>query len=398
MQLYGSLGRIENVVVPVLTGMLTRVREHKEKVMADDRRYKCPLCDFGEKGDKTKRAVNIHLGTGHKDVPKEERPAPIEVGGESPEMPTAAEPGTEPQPPTQEPPVPERESKPVSPEDAPQPPSAAPPFPPPDAPQPHPTSITPGSALLLNGPAWQQNPATKAWEAGIADQLTVQVLKKELSTSGDVVLICRAEKSSVLWSVQEELVLKGIVKLLYLAPGKPHIESEAARPEDGPRNISDPEHNYFEKQRKAQELRQQQEAEREDYGTRLRRYTDANRRKKSAEKEFEAIREEDYEKLKSYVKKYGEPSGPGKDDWMIVDFDYKAHIVRRPGDSGVKLDTEVIVQWLRDHDMEECLNHTLNITAWETAKKEGKVPADFVREVEEPYKDADDFQFRIDPL
>lgn len=405
MVLYESLERIEKAFVPILSGVLRRVRAKKEEIMSE--KWGCPIenCDYEHP---TKRAVNIHLSTSHK-MPKgtpgrpepvplsaedEAAPAPQEAAPEAPASTPAPTPAPQPEDIAQEQP-PEAQPQ-AQPE---QPPAVVPPFPPPAPPPPtRMTSVPLGSAIMLNGPTWWQNPATRAWESSIADKLPVQVVTKEVSGQGDVMLICRAEGGTALWSVQEAQVLSGAVKLLKLAPVNPTLESEASRPADGPRQIEDPDYNYFEEQRREQEVQEARESERKEYGERLSRYTTANRRKKNAEKEFETVRTEEYDKLFSYVKKHGEPSEPGKHDWQVIDFDHCAHIVRRPGDSGIKRNTEVIIQWLLDNEMTDCLTDALDVAAWEKAKKEGRIPADFIREVEQPYKNPDSFQFRVDPV
>jgi len=279
----------------------------------------------------------------------------------------------------------------------PEPPAVQPPFTAP-VPEPQLVNVPLGSALLLEGPTWWQHPGTGAWESAIADKLTVQVVAKEVSGTGDVMLICRTEGGNALWSVQEQQVLSGAIKLVRAAPVSPTLESEAARPADGQREIEKPDFDYFEEQRVEQEKREALEEERKEYGARLGRFTDANRRKLNAEKEFKQVRGEEYEKLVEYVKQYGEPSEPGKQDVQVVDFNYQARVTTKPGDSGIRRKTEIIVQWLLDHEMDECLTQNLNLVEWEKAKKDGRIPADLVREVEEPYKNADTFQFRTDPV
>lgn len=400
MVLYESLAKIERAVVPVLSGVLTRVRAKKEEIMSEE--WGCPIENCPKTGP-NKRAINIHLTTQHKlKAGDPDRPAPVLISSED-ETPA---PETEPEltPETEEvvdPGVTVEEVEAPGPAVAPpDPPAVVPPFPSPKPPEPPTkmTSVPLGSAVMLDGPTWWQNPGTGAWESSVASKLPVQVVTKEVSGQGDVMLICRAEGGSALWSVQEAQVISGAVKLLKLAPVNPTLESEASRPADGPREIEDPDYNYFEEERQVQEQKEAQEAERQEYGERLGRYTTANQRKKNAAKEFEDVRTEEYDKLYAYVQKYGEPSEKGKADWQIIDFDHCAHIVRRPGDSGTKRNTEAIIQWLLDNEMTDCLKDALDVQAWEQAKKDKRIPADFIRQVEQPYSNPDSFQFRVDPI
>ena len=445
MNLYAGFARIEEKIVPYLNTALLQVRAKKEEIMSEE--WGCPISGCEHTG-KTRRGINIHITTIHKlPMSSPGRPEPVNLSGGEPEP----EPVATSEPESVSPPsgfvettggvfVPVKQEVPevkaevseevATPEVVQGPPAVAPPLiqpevfvpkvepempvevtpeavsEPPEVKPPPPVKVSKspvvsvpiGSALLLDGPTWWQHPGTGAWESSVAAKLPVQVVQKEVSSAGDVMLICCAEGGTALWSVQEKQVIAGTVKLLRAAPVAKAVESEATRPADGPREVQKPKYDYFAEQKKEQEERAEQEVERREYGEKLGRFTDAKRRQSNANKEFNQVKQEEYDNLIAYVNKYGKPSEAGKTDLQVIDFDYQARITSTPGGSGIRRKAEIIVQWLLDNDMKDCLVDSLNIPAWEKAKKEGRVPADFVREVEEPYQNASTFKFFTTPV
>lgn len=376
-----------NTTVKVLTRALHVVRERKERLM---KKHSCPYCEYScdqEKG------LKVHIGRSHKD--KKTPAAPSQASQEPAQAVSAPE--TQPGP-AQEPlaapglseaytegepefvgSIPPRQDLPVSPRQE----------------VPKPTTITIGSAIMLKGPTWWQNPGTMEWTASIADRLVVVVVSKEV-VGNDIMLLCRAEGGSALWAVQEKQVLEGNVKLVRLAP---EVEStaQAVRPPDGPRKVEDPPFDYFEEERKKKEAEEQREAERQKYSTAIMDYTAARSAKKSAEVQFEEVKKTTYSVLWDYIKRWGKPSAEGKDDFQVVEFGWKGHITRSAQPVIVKRDRTKIVEWLEQNGHAQALVHDVNLPEWEKLKASGAVPAEFIRQVEVPEQDEDRFALRVDP-
>jgi hypothetical protein len=408
--------RINQVAVPVLSKALSWVRQQKEQIMAAEGKYKCPVEGCGRTGFVSAAGVKRHMAISHKlkgaAQPKVEepdaeaadaspppvepvRPAPQPTPAPTPVEPKTKEPAPEPTPVTVEPAEYRQAQEVDEGEPSSAPPEAVPPTPPPVAAPPTPPSVAVGTVLRLNGPVWWQHPGTGSWEGKVAADLTVQVVQKELSENGsDVMLLCRAQGGSALWSVMEADVLGGKIRVVKSPPSAPAVTSDV-RPADGPRQVTDPDYDYFAEEEKARQEAEAVQKQREEYGASLQRYVEARDTKGAAAKAYTKVDEEEREKLFAYIRAHGEPSDDEKEDVEVVDFDIRARITTTPGESRILRKNDVIVQWLKDNDMEDCLRQVLDLPAWEKAKAEGRVPAEFTREVEKPEKDPDKFMFSV---
>jgi len=262
--------------------------------------------------------------------------------------------------------------------------------PPPEVPPAVILTVPVGSALILNGPTWWQNPQTASWQAVDVEDLTVQVLQKEV-VQGDVMLICRAEGGEALWAVQEKQVLAGHVRVLKLSPVEPSMGALGFKPDDGERDIDEPEYDYFEEQR----LQEEQAQLRVKYCEDLQRYAAARDAQAEYKKAFEEVQKELRAPLMAYVKEHGVESEPGKPSKYLEDGGFAAQVVVSVGDTVIKRDEARIVEWLTANGFDDCLRLVLDVPKWNALKGEVNtqgqrlVPAEFIREVEQPRKEDD---------
>ncbi len=385
MNVYAIEHTINQAAVPVLNKALAWVREKKETAMAVT--YGCPVEGCGLAGRPTKRGVRRHMTVTHK-IPKAEQPEPVESGVAEEGPPVEAAPTPARQAPTkaaltlvveekaveeepQSEPEPEsltvsaassqitlesssyvppsEDGSPAEPSSV-EPPSVEPPTP---APTPAPpaeaaqtaappvdmTSVPLYTAIRLNGPVWWQHPGTSSWEGKVAADLTVQVIQRELSSGGtDVMLLCRAEGGAALWSVREREVLGGSIKIVKLPPSTVPSTKYEARPLEGVRDVQDPEFDYFKEESAAREVAEAKQKERLAYGELLTKYLEARDRMEAASKVYRDVENEVCGDLQKYIREYGEPSDPGKDNVEMIDFDVSARITRKPSD-GTEPDT-----------------------------------------------------------
>lgn len=367
---------IDNTALAVLRRALFVVRERKNSIM--EKKFVCPTC---QKGFDAEKGLKTHITRMHvtpsvpireiSPEPSPAAPAPVPAPEELPDTQSA---------------VPE-----VT-------PPAPPPAPPAEVPCPapvQPPSITKGSAILLAGPTWWQNPGSLQWEAAVADKLVVVVVSKEV-VGDDIMLMCRAEGGNALWAVQEKAVLEGKVKLVRLAPAVSGT-AEMARPPDGPRKVEDPPFDYFEEERKKKEIEAAREAERKGYEAALERYVAARAAAKSAKVAFDEADKDCRPVLWPYIERWGKPSAPGKNDFQVIEFGWKGHIVRSVQPVTIRRDRAKIIAWLLQNGQSQALTHDVNLPEWEKLKLSGAVPAEFIREVEQPEQEPDKLSLRVDP-
>ena len=341
---------VEGIITPPLEAVLTLVREFsstkaagrlarstKEERMSSS--FRCPIC---ERVFKSAGGARRHMSSKHADVPKDERPTPIEVVEEPAlEDASAAESATE------------KVTEETPPETTPSKPS--------------PAEIPVGSTLLLRGgPFWFRPAPTDAWVGSGAEELYVSVESKDAST-GVVNLLCRAQDAQGLWGILEEDVLSGKVQLVELAQSPvPPEEVEKAN---------------------AEELRKAQAEARYVCAEEVSQYAALRDILSSAEKKFEAYKSKARESIMQCIRKQGSQNGTDSGPSLELD-GYVAQIAVVSGATVVERDSATIVEWLLANGHDEYLTMSFDARKWEQLKLatsdsgEAIVPVEFIQKVE----------------
>jgi len=277
------------------------------------------------------------------------------------------------------------------------------PSPPPPTPGAHLLSVPVGSVLVLNGPAWWQNPGTKSWEPSEASHLTVQIVGKEIPQD-DVMLVCRADGSTALWSVAEHVVLSGQVKLLKLAPVEPSMGPLGFKPEDGPRDFQDPGYDYFGEERAADESRQRELQAKEQFLKDVGEYVAKRDACKEAAAEFERVRDAVRGPVMAYVRAVGTPSEYGRSGLSVQEGGFEVQISETPAPTFIDRDEAKIHEWLAENGYDDCLRLSVDFEKWEELRDDvgddgqSIVPREFVQEVEKSRTGEATERLLINPL
>lgn len=238
-----------------------------------------------------------------------------------------------------------------------------------------------GSVITLNGPVWWQDPTNFEWEYGNTNvDVDVEVKSRETTNTGCVVLICKSVDGNAVWSVEEHRVMSGELKLARFVPFlevvNPVINNDFSKPVAGKRvECEDTETNQF--------------------VISADNYVSARDAKLDAEKVFKKIDKNERPIIETFIRNHGVETKPDLGDFKVQDYGYIAHLVKTPGKPGVKRNLEEIIGWCKKNGYSECLTEVLNTEMWEALKKTGKVPSEFITEVEEPIPAEDKFSLQI---
>ena len=294
-------------------------------------------------------------------------------------------------------------------------------------------TVAVGTRLLLNGKAWwwDNNPAAPGWKQALAAERTVVVESRESQPTG-MFLVCGSNDSAVKWTFPEsECFGNGIAKILDATPAIPApapvepepvkqeepvlpaapepakdkletlIQESAAQAEEPVQEAPKQEIPKVEEPVQAEEPVQVEasapEAPNADvvYTEAAEKYVSANEAKLAAEKAFKKVSANTRETIEEYVRARGTESAPGKEDFLVEAYGFKAHLVRTPGQLRVERDEGGILQWALASGNVSILKTVVNVEAWEELKSKGFVPQEVIARFEKPVQDEDKFALKI---
>lgn len=212
-----------------------------------------------------------------------------------------------------------------------------------------------GSRIVLDGDVLAQNMAYE-WEVSSNSGEVVTVIGKEKDDNGTIWLVCKGSDSNV-WAVDE-------------SSSNYSVDDELSG------DVS-----YEKKQIVFRQA--------------VISFDSTNEKKKLATKEHEKNDKVQRPVIVEFLQEYGKESADGKQDQYIADFGYVVHNVRTPGKPIIKYDSNKIVEWLEANGHENCVEKKVNVSMWDGLKASGKVPAEFIREVEIPDYTKDSFALVI---
>ncbi len=245
---------------------------------------------------------------------------------------------------------------------------------------PNTSKVTVGSVIILSGAVFWQS-ASYEWET--VNTLNNEVVVREREElNGEFNLICQAVGGQAIWAVNEKKVLSGEMKLKHLVPedAQPELEPKVDKnvmPTNGKKDMGDA------------------SKEVQVYIDSASKYVSARDNKLDAEKIFKKTSTEHKSIIEGFVTKFGVETKPDLGDAKLQDHGFIGHMVKTPAKPGVKRDEDKIVTWLKKHKHKECVKESLDVVKWDALKEAGKVPAEFITEVEEPTPGKDKFQLQI---
>ena len=310
----------------------------------------CPICGAGAK---TERGLKIHMSRVHKgeSVPKKEEPVQEEPVQEEPvqEEPVQEEP-------VQEEPVQEEPVKTLTPWDM------------------GVKEIPLGSVVLLNGTFWWKNPETNAYENKEAVSLEGRVVAKMEQQGFSYLQLVSGDSE---WCCLEGDVLNGGIKLVSIkdpVPVNVGLDSiTEGSLEESTEKFSDSfDNDAYSKYRDA-----------------CMKYAEARDNKNKMEAVYKTVDAEVRSTILEFLSENGEESDVGVGDEVFKDDLFEVQYTFTPGKVTVKRDEVAIIKWCLENGHFYAVKEALDTAIWESIVEQGKVPADFLAEVQEPVQGKD---------
>jgi hypothetical protein len=230
-----------------------------------------------------------------------------------------------------------------------------------------------GSELVLDSGKgatiwWQKPEGSYDWCIVSVEALDVRVVGRELNPKGIMTLLCQAPGGVALWSIYESEVIDKKISIKKLVNG-PIPTAEPPAP--GVREVE-------------VEVEETPEDGRMLFGAAVVAFHKANEAKLAAEKKKKLVEKETRPIVEDYLFTNGKETKEGKEDFQITDFGVVAHIYYGANKTTIQRDDEAIIEWCLKNKQLSAISQVVNVEGWNALKEQGVVPADFIREVEEP--------------
>lgn len=251
------------------------------------------------------------------------------------------------------------------------------------------TSIPLGAKISLTGKVWRQDPETEEFQELQVNHLEGTVRLKE-SAGSDAYLMLQVKSSAHIWCILESAVLDGTFRVISAPAPTEENGGSIPAPPVGKRVIPDD----------PEELARQELLP--IFKQAITAYGDSSKAERAAINGHKEAKKEHYGLIKDFTARFGCEDENGNP--TVKEEGYESCIVTVHGKEIVKRDLEKIIEYALQKGFIDCLNHSLDLSAWEKRKEgmdaDGKpfVDVDFLREVEVPDKTADSFRLQVHPL